>query len=62
MFPSAGVDKVQSRSFQGSTATLEAGFQGSVTDLAGRIGDIVGGKCEITGGQANTIDLKPAGK
>lgn len=57
-----GVSKVQTRSFQGSMATLEVGFQGSATDLAGRIGDLETAKFEVTGVQANTIDLKPADK
>jgi len=57
-----GVSKVQTRSFQGSTAALEVAFQGSATDLAGKIGDFTGTKFEVTGVQANTIDLKPTGK
>ncbi|NTV12528.1 MAG: hypothetical protein HGA96_01120 [Desulfobulbaceae bacterium] len=57
-----GVSKVQTRSFQGSVAALEVAFQGSATDLAGKIGEITGSKFEVTGVQANTIDLKPVGK
>jgi hypothetical protein len=57
-----GVSKVQTRSFQGSTAALEVAFQGSASELAGKIGEIEGSKFEVTGIQANTIDLRPAGK
>lgn len=57
-----GVSKVQTRSFQGGTAALEVAFQGSASDLAAKIGEIEGSKFEVTGVQANTIDLKPAGK
>jgi hypothetical protein len=57
-----GVSKVQTRSFQGGTAALEVAYQGSATDLAGKIGELEGSKFEVTGVQANTIDLKPLGK
>lgn len=59
---SRGVSKVQTRSFQGSVAALEVAFQGSASDLAGKIGELAGTKFEVTGVQANTIDLKPLGK
>jgi len=57
-----GVSKVQTRSFQGGVAALEIAFQGSATDLAGKIGEFAGAKFEVTGIQANTIDLKPIGR
>ena len=57
-----GVSKVQTRSFQGGVAALEIAFQGSANDLAGKIGEFAGAKFEVTGIQANTIDLKPIGK
>ena len=54
-----GVSKVQTRSFQGGIAALEVAFQGTATDLAGKLGEIPGLKFEVTGVQANTIDLRP---
>ncbi len=57
-----GVKQVQTRSFRDGAADLEVGFQGSATDLAGRISGLTHPKVEVTGLQANTIELQPTGK
>ncbi len=57
-----GVGQVRTRSFQAGAAALEVGFQGSATDLAGRLADLDEPRVEVTGLQANTIELRPKGK
>jgi len=54
-----GVGQVRTRSFQGGTADLEVSFQGSANDLAGRLADLATPPVEVTGLQANTIELRP---
>lgn len=57
-----GVGEIRTRNFQGASASLEVTFQGSAADLAGRLADLSKPRVEITGLQANTIELRPKSK
>ncbi len=52
-----GVASVATRNFQGGHVALEIKFQGNINDLAERIGKIKTPKVEVTGLQANTLDI-----